>query len=1059
MKQEFKLPDPPDRSAPLPAQQEEPQKPKPMSVSGFAENALRDAFEQLKGIAQLLPTIAGEASTIWRQRKDLPKIKLSDVAGGVGENLLAMKDAILDPYKKHGIRVLYEKPVTSLTDALAVYGLSAKAAGTAGRIAGGVVRAKPVTLADKVVTLAKTIEDLPGNLARKAVDKSVSTVTGGKLDLAKRREFLALKREELALASEKLTGDMADVGQKIKALSDEEAALFHKWRTQGATAAEASVNPKVADALESYRKLTGTWQNEYAARKVLTPEQMESALIKKMALEMSDSVDDVALAKAKERLDLIRKTAGDVQPVYGPNIWDKAKKFTPEEFLDDLVTGGKSVREGKVAALETMKGAKGYIKDPRIYVPQAIRAFRQTEAKFRLSERLRAPGNEKLIAAREGVATEAMKAESIPEGVHRKYYEDRIRAESLAKITDPTIKRLLKWEYLHTQHGLVRLYDAILGAFRKTATVMNPRWYVGNAIGDAILGTLAGSDWVKAKQLLDKAKKTELLKRGMPPEVVAKMEMAGELGGGGGKLERITDIANSIDQATRAGIIVREVGRQLKEAGINFQASAEVLEEVLSSTRQFSELQVRMTLLQEAIERNNVLVAGKAKKIDRLKQFEERLSEKLEASELRKTIRNQERLGTLEGRLQGKAAASEELTKPPGEHDWMFQSGPRPSDAKISKAKERVEMAQGAVESQRLKSALGRTGEAGFEKGVATLSKLRQQISNLEVEKAAIVRDLSENVLEQGMKRGQMPKLQEQVQIVRNAVDRANAFIGDYLGMDGFEQAVMRRLVPFYSWSKAMTMLAFRLPFLSPVKGFLWHRYSAAMWSMVGDPELPEYMKGWVPVMARENGDLVWMNLGSYSPFGGVKATQYGGTPIPNILALGEQNPFISLGYQLQGGKTIFQRSQVPFGEQLVTLANGEVVEFGSDGKLRKIIPQTPLVAGLAHFFPLTQYLQDILTPYRVNKYNWAGIPEPTLNPDGSYKYPRELFEMGAAIAGVKLKSRSRESMIRSERLEVRKAIEQLRNQWKKAGTPEEREMIRETMQDYVRGAYRKFAG
>lgn len=1028
----------------------EPPKQKPMSFGGFAENALRDAFEQLKGIYQLIPTVAGEAVKIFKARKDLPNVKMEDVLGGVEDNVLAMKDAIIEPYKKYGARVLYEKPVTAATDLLAIYGLTAKSAGMAGRMAGGVVKAKPLTMADKVVTMAKYIEDLPSNLARKAVDKGVLTATGGKLDLAKRRDFLAIKRHELAYANEQLVNDMAQVGQKVAGLSDEEAAVFHKWRTQGASAAEAATNPKVAEALESYRKLTETWQKEYGARKVLSPEQMREALVKKHALEAFDSVDEASLLKSRAAIE-----AAEVKPVYGPNIWDKAKKFTPEEFLDDLVTGGKTVREGKVAALETMRGAKGYIKDPRIYVPQAIRAFRQTEAKFRISERLRAPGNEKLIAGAPGAATEGMKAESIPEGVHRKYYEDRIRAESLAKITDPTIKRLLKWEYLHTNHGLIRLYDAILGAFRKSATVMNPKWYVGNAVGDAVLGTLAGADWIKAKKLLDATKKQELLKRGLPPEVVAKMEMGGELGGGG-KLEKITDIANSIDQATRAGIVVREVGRQLKEAGINFQASAEVLEEVLSSTRQFSELQVRMTLLQEAIERNNALVAGRAKKIERLKVFEEKLSSKLEAIELKAQLKPYQKIQeheqaaqAIKGRAAEGAAEKNRITAGYGP-DVKPESLPEWQKAEALSKK---------AEDIRKESILGASGQRGFERGMEKLNQLRQKISNLEAEKAAIVRDITEDVLDRDMKLGKMPQLQQQVQIVRNAVDRANAFIGDYIGLDGFEQGVMRRLVPFYPWAKAMTMLAFRLPFLSPVKGFLWHRYATAMWSMVGDQELPEYMKGYVPVLAREDGSLIWVSLGSYSPFGGVKQTKYGDVPLPNVLAFGEQNPFISLMYQMQGGKTIFQRTQVPAGEPLVNITNGEVVEFGSDGMLRKTIPQTPLVSGLVHMFPITQLIQDVLVPYKVNKYNWIGLPEPTLNPDGSYRYPREWFEMLSALGGVKLKVGTPEQMKRNERFRVKQAVEELKVKYKRAGSQEEREMIRETMRDYLRGEYRKFAG
>lgn len=952
MNQDFKLPDPPARTAPV-VEHEEPKPDKGMSPSGFARNALHDAYDQLKGIYNLFPTIFKEGVKVAKAYKDLPKIDLENVLEGFGENLKAAGRGVIQPYQEHGARVWYEKPVTTLSDALAVWGLTAKSAGIAGRMAGGVVRKVPLTMADKVVTMAKTIEELPAALSRKGIDKTVLKLSGGQWDLAKRREFLNLKAAEMSQVPQKIKADMEAVGKQISAFDDAEAELFHRWRTQGATVKDLASNPKVANALDAWGKTIGEYQEILKKRGILSDAQIEEVLAKKYAAEVFGDLSTDSLAKAREAIKV-----SEVKPIYGPSLFDK-KGMTLTDYVDEVLNAQAKKPGAAVGFLEEYKGKAGSIADPRKYVPMHIATFRNVEGKLRFRDRLlqtpELTGAPKGMKALEGPA---------PGDIPKRYYEDSMRWEQASeKFTDPTIKRLLQMEATRPQGGLrtfLRVYDKILNAFRMSATVLNPRWYTGNAVGDAVIGTLAGAEAIKAQRLGKMGS--------LPPQVAPSSRsfgISGEATGVGGVLEKATEIGNSLDQAVKAGVVVKEVGRKLKEAGVSAEASMEAMESVLKSTQEFSNVQVEMQLLQEQIARSS----DKVRRID---------------SAILKT-----------------------------------------------QAKERQ---------------LIKVADSGG------LSAVRQRIENLQAAKDAIVRDIADDMAKNGALEKRIPGLREQNQIVQTGIDRANAFLGDYLSMDAFEQGVMRRLIPFYTWAKAMNMLAFRLPFLSPVKSFMWSRYSEAMMSMANDPELPEWAQGSVPLYVRENGDMIWFKLSGFSPFSGLRVSKVGEVPVPGMFNLFESSPAFSLAFKVHGGKTIFDKGTVPHaGESFIFIGDGTGYEVTPNGKLEKTITQAPLISSIAHSFPVVQYLEELALPFKVNKYGWHGLPSPTYNQDGTYKYPRELWQRLWGAAGVNLDARTRESMIRSKKLMEKEFIDNATKAFRKAGDPEERALIREAVRDYFR--------
>jgi hypothetical protein len=226
------------------------------------------------------------------------------------------------------------------------------------------------------------------------------------------------------------------------------------------------------------------------------------------------------------------------------------------------------------------------------------------------------------------------------------------------------------------------------------------------------------------------------------------------------------------------------------------------------------------------------------------------------------------------------------------------------------------------------------------------------------------------------------------------------------------------------------------------------------MMSMVGDKELPEWLQGYVPVMARENGDLVWFKLSGFSPFQGSRVTQIGNMPVPNVLNPFESNPILSLAIRINGGRTAFDRGTLPYGERMVNISNGDVYQFTENGTIRKTVPQAPLIGSVAHMFPVTQLIEDVLTPYQATEHNWLGFPKPVLNADGTYRYPRELWQRLGSLVGANLMSRSREDAISAEKVKVAQALRGLKAQYRKAD-PDEREYIMNSFRDYQREGLR----
>src|SRR5262245_25253108 len=99
-----------------------------MSVTGFAENFLDDAWDFAKGLYNIIPaTIKSYQQNVPYIAKNADALKPSmlfnwnekegEFKGAIPETVKGVIEAVKEPYQKHGARVLYEKPFTVGADA------------------------------------------------------------------------------------------------------------------------------------------------------------------------------------------------------------------------------------------------------------------------------------------------------------------------------------------------------------------------------------------------------------------------------------------------------------------------------------------------------------------------------------------------------------------------------------------------------------------------------------------------------------------------------------------------------------------------------------------------------------------------------------------------------------------------------------------------------------------------------------------------------------------------------------------------------------------------------
>ncbi len=170
--------------------------------------------------------------------------------------------------------------------------------------------------------------------------------------------------------------------------------------------------------------------------------------------------------------------------------------------------------------------------------------------------------------------------------------------------------------------------------------------------------------------------------------------------------------------------------------------------------------------------------------------------------------------------------------------------------------------------------------------------------------------------------------LDENPLLARQVSDRANAALGDFLGLSQFERRVVRGVFPFYAWYRAITKVAVKLPLDQPGRAtILSHLGEIANEEEPGFP-VPSYLAGSISL----GGDRI-LKTQSLNPL--MTVPQVAGS-VASFLSGGsgqelgrEINPFAQvLGNILFGDKTL-PASAANFGTQLPLVHLAKSAAFG----------------------------------------------------------------------------------------------------------------------------------
>jgi hypothetical protein len=264
-------------------------------------------------------------------------------------------------------------------------------------------------------------------------------------------------------------------------------------------------------------------------------------------------------------------------------------------------------------------------------------------------------------------------------------------------------------------------------------------------------------------------------------------------------------------------------------------------------------------------------------------------------------------------------------------------------------------------------------------------------------------------------------------ELARAVLTRFHRFLGDYRSFNSFEQNVMRRIFPFYSWLRVITRLAFSLPARSPLKALALTLGSRAAYPVENplDYMLPSYdqgniaignhligVRGFNPLSQIE--DLIQGYgqgaAGSGGLTGGIKGVlgALGGSAINPLIqaAIGELtgvNPFTQRPYSAPpgiGGSTS-SYGQAP---QAIDPITGQPVDVHpTPGILQDLLDQAPILPQLRSLLAGGRPTYDTTTDPELlrdflSRITGGAIPGP--NPVDLYR-PAPKTPSGVAPSGI----------------------------------------------------------
>jgi len=622
-----------------------------------------------------------------------------------------------------------------------------------------------------------------------------------------------------------------------------------------------------------------------------------------------------------------------------------------------------------------------------------------------------------------------------------------------------------------------QVFDKWMSRYKSAVTVFNPRYWAPVIFGNSLLGTMYGlsPDMVKLA-LKFKGDLPPVFKQLMQHEIFLK-DLDLPTAWVTKANSRLTKWAGDLDNLFRSGMFAQEITKdaqvRMKFNISNFETAYANIEAAL---KHYSAAPDRLyaTLTQISELRNKAAAALllKDRKLQQLKRLEARRFRELERLSQHREISYQELSASIDARKDVLAKAFADVSNLNPRYTYFTtafntamnevrlalnrarKGGQQLDNAGIVQAMDVATHAVAAGHPEWLRHAvrklrLSLSNKSPLAHKRSRLSVLVDMVGAAEDRLKEHTSDFLLKLSEAGQLSKQVPGLQQEADVAFRAIEVGNRFFGSHYSLLPFERQVIKRIIPFYTFTKAMTSLAFRFPFLYPKRSFMTLHLARAWNDIMADENafMPSWTRNYVPVAGMEDGSVVMIRAGSLGPMSNVRMNRMGDKPLPGIYDVASQNPVIRLMFEMKGGIPEWSAKPLSPDDHSVRLDNGEVVKWTGTG-FQKVIAQPSVFKSIAYLFPQAQLIDQLMNQYAQTDRGWLFNPAPIKSPAGKIRYPKELQDtvMSFLVPTTTIKPAELE---RRERVAVALVAKEYQREIRSA-SPERRATLIESLKEWA---------
>jgi len=182
------------------------------------------------------------------------------------------------------------------------------------------------------------------------------------------------------------------------------------------------------------------------------------------------------------------------------------------------------------------------------------------------------------------------------------------------------------------------------------------------------------------------------------------------------------------------------------------------------------------------------------------------------------------------------------------------------------------------------------------------------------------------------------------------------------LNLTDFERRAVRRVIPFYSWMRWISLYSFRVTTEAPIRANILANFSRDFYTFTGQNKLPESLKGAIPIGNDEDGTVYYLRTSGLNPFSTLNELMSEG-----VLgtALSAAAPGIKVAAEQWKGETSFLG--IPFTKKDIHRAiNGRLFKF--DPEVGKVVEVSEKVKPnlieniLRNYIPQYLLMETLLT-------------------------------------------------------------------------------------------------